>query len=134
MDREGDDGATSPRFIGCTRPEAEAVLRRADLVLNFHYAIAPRLLACARRTALVDIDPGLTQIWMSTGQLRVPSHDVYFTIGEAVGAPAAGFPEGGVPWVHIQPPVVLELWPYVHDADAAPFTTVAGWWSGKWVK
>jgi len=81
MDRDGDDGATSPRFIGCTRPEAEAVLRRADVLLNFHYAIDPRLLACARRTALVDIDPGVLQLWMSTGQLRVPPHDCYLTTG-----------------------------------------------------
>src|SRR5438445_8088788 len=58
-----------PRFIGGTWGEAEAVLRRADVLLNFHYAIDPRLLACARRTALVDIDPGLLQFWMSTGQL-----------------------------------------------------------------
>src|SRR3989449_5888149 len=31
-----------PRFIGCTWGEAEAVLRRADVLLNFHYAIDPR--------------------------------------------------------------------------------------------
>ncbi|OLC05818.1 MAG: hypothetical protein AUH46_01475 [Gemmatimonadetes bacterium 13_1_40CM_70_15] len=130
-----DEGDGAPiEFIGVSRAVAEAVLRRADLVLNFHYAIDPRLLACARRTALVDIDPGLTQIWMSTGQLRVPAHDVYFTIGEAVRAPAARLPDGGVPWVHIQPPVFLELWPYVHDPRCEAFTTVAGWWSGKWVK
>jgi len=44
-----------------SRSEAEAVYRRADLLLNFHYAISPALLACFRRTALVDIDPGLLQ-------------------------------------------------------------------------
>jgi len=113
---------------------AEAVLRRADLMLNFHHAIDPRMLACARRTAFVDIDPGLTQLWISTGQLPVPPHDVYFTIGETVGTPAARFPDCGVSWVHIRPPVCLELWPYVYDARCAAFTTVAGWWSGKWVK
>src|SRR5205809_626941 len=64
-----------PRFIGCTWGEAEAVLRRADVLLNFHYAIDPRLLACARRTALVDIDPGLLQFWMSSGQLKVRSEE-----------------------------------------------------------
>jgi len=129
------DGPDAPiEYIGVTRATAEAVLRRADLVLNFHYAVDPRVLACARRTALVDIDPGLTQLWISTGQLRVPTHDVYFTIGETVGTPAARFPDCGVQWAHIRPPVCLELWPYVHDPDAIAFTTVAGWWSGKWVK
>src|SRR5206468_3637178 len=80
-----------PRFIGCTRGEAEAVLRRADVLLNFHYAIDPRLLAGARRTTLVDIDPGLLQFWMSSGQLKVPPHDSYLTTGETVGTPAARF-------------------------------------------
>ena len=121
-------------YVGVSRSAAEAVLRRADLVLNFHYAIDPRLLAGARRTALVDIDPGLTQLWISTGQLRVPSHDVYLTIGETVGTPDARFPDCGLRWVHIRPPVCLELWPYVHDPQCEAFTTVAGWWSGKWVK
>src|SRR5262245_2455149 len=45
------------RFVACTESRAKAVLRRADLLLNFHYAIDPRLLGWARRTALVDIDP-----------------------------------------------------------------------------
>src|SRR2546426_5532786 len=77
-----------PRLVGGTWSEAEAVLRRADVVLNFHYAIDPRLLTYARRTALVDIDPGLLQFWMSTGQLNVPAHDCYLTTGETVGTPA----------------------------------------------
>src|SRR3989454_9148932 len=47
-----------PRFIGCTWGEAEAVLRRGGALLNFHYAIHPRLLACAPRTALADSYPG----------------------------------------------------------------------------
>jgi hypothetical protein len=128
-----DDGAPL-RFFGVTAAAAEAVLRRADLVLNFHHAIDPRVLACARRTALVDIDPGLTQTWMSTGALRVPSHDVYFTIGETVGTRGARFPDCGVRWVPIHPPICLELWPYVHDSRSEAFTTVAGWWSGKWIK
>jgi hypothetical protein len=130
-----DDGANGPiDYVGVTRTEAEAVLRRADLLLNFHYAIDPRVLAGARRTALVDIDPGLTQIWISTGALTVPRHDVYFTIGETVGTPAAAFPDCGLQWIHIHPPVCLELWPYVHDPRCEAFTTVAGWWSGKWIK
>src|SRR3989442_575639 len=130
--RDGEDAPIE--YVGVTRHEAEAVLRRADLTLNFHYAIDPRMLACARRTALVDIDPGLTQLWISTGQLRVPPHDVYFTIGETVGTAAARFPGCGLRWVHIHPPVCLELWPYVHDPCCVAFTTIAGWWSGKWVK
>jgi len=130
-----DDGAGGPiHWIGVEPRAAEAVLRRADLVLNFHHAIDPRMLACTRRTAFVDIDPGLTQTWISTGALRVPPHNAYFTIGETVGTPAARFPDNGLPWRHIHPPICLDLWPYVYEPRSATFTTVAGWWSGKWIK
>jgi hypothetical protein len=105
---------------------------RADLLLNFQYSIEPGLLAGFRRTALVDIDPGLLQVWMSTGQVPVAPHDLYFTIGETVGAPAAGFTDAGLDWVHIRPPVCLDLWPYTYDPHREAFTTVTDWWTG-WV-
>jgi len=130
-----DGGPQGPiTWVGVERRTAEAVLRRADLILNFHHAVDPRVLACARRTAFVDIDPGLTQTWISTGALQVPPHDSYFTIGETVGTPAALFPDNGVRWTHIHPPICLDLWPYVHEPRSATFTTVAGWWSGKWIR
>ncbi len=61
-------------YLNVSRAEAEAVFEKADLLLNFHYAISPGLLARFRRTALVDIDPGLLQFWISSGQLRVARH------------------------------------------------------------
>ncbi len=73
-------------YLGLSSAAAEEVFERADLLLNFHYAIAPELLERFRRTALVDIDPGLLQFWISRGQLSVPAHDLYFTTGETVGS------------------------------------------------
>lgn len=118
-------------YIMATQSQARAVFERADLLLNFHYAIDPELLACFRRTALVDIDPGLLQMWMSTGQLAVAPHNIYFTTGETVGTPLALFPNCGLDWVHIRPPVCLELWPRTYDPCCETFTTVSGWW-GAW--
>src|SRR5438105_11947176 len=40
-------------YLVMNREEAEALYERADLLLNFHYAISPALLGCFRRTALV---------------------------------------------------------------------------------
>ena len=134
LDRRPAEGASAPSFIGRTWPEAEAVLRRADLLLNFHYAIDPRLLACARRTALVDIDPGLLQLWISGGQLAVAPHDCYLTTGETVGTPAARFSDCGLRWTHIRPPVCLDLWPFAHEPRAGAFTTVSSWSSTDWLK
>jgi len=134
LDQNAGGSSKSLRFIGQTWSQAEAVVRRADLLLNFHYAIDPRLLACARRTALVDIDPGLLQFWMSTGQLDVPPHDCYLTTGETVGTPAARFPDCSLPWIHIRPPVCLDQWPVTHDRRSEVFTTVSSWSSASWLK
>src|SRR6266571_5334500 len=120
-------------YIGLNRSEAEAIFERADLLLNFHYAIAPALLARFRRTALVDIDPGLLQFWISRGQLAVPSHDVYFTTGETLGAPPARFSPGEQNWAHIRPPICLEPWPSLFDPGAETFTTVSNWDSDDWI-
>lgn len=127
-------GTGALRFIGRTDAEVEAVLRRADLLLNFHYAIDPRLLACARRTALVDIDPGLLQFWISAGQLDVAPHDRYLTTGETVGTPAARFPDCGIPWIHVRPPVCLDLWPVAYDPAAEAYTTVSSWSSTDYLE
>src|SRR5205823_1895383 len=67
------------RWVDDARERADDVIARADLLLNFHYGIDARLLARFRRTALVDIDPGLLQIWLSGGQLAAAPHDLYFT-------------------------------------------------------
>jgi hypothetical protein len=117
-------------YLGMTATAAEAIFRRADLLLNFHYRTDPTLLSQFRRTALVDIDPGLLQFWIGVGQVSVQPHDVYFTIGETVGTPAARFPDGGLPWMHIRPPVCLELWPYTYAPSSEAFTTVSSWWGG----
>jgi hypothetical protein len=129
----GSPDSLPQHYSGRSRSDAEAVFERADLLLNFHYAIAPALLARFRRTALVDIDPGLLQFWISRGQLAVPQHDVYFTTGESLGAPAARFSECGMKWVEIRPPVCLERWPYRFDPLAERFTTVSNWDSDDWI-
>src|SRR5438094_5047791 len=90
------------RYVDANREEAEAVFDRADLLLNFHYAISPALLARFRRTALVDIDPGLLQFWLTRVLLAFPRHDVYFTIGGNVGRPGGRIPDCGVTWTPIR--------------------------------
>jgi hypothetical protein len=130
-DNAGGSAQSPPHdYLVGTWPEAQRVFQRADLLLNFHYAMDAGLLGYFRRTALVDIDPGLLQKWMSTRQLVVAPHDLYFTIGEMVGTPHAPVPDCGLDWVHIRPAVCLELWPYRYDPQCELFTTVTDWWSG----
>jgi hypothetical protein len=133
-DRAAEEDPGSLRFISCSRSEAEAVLRRADLLLNFHYRMDPRLLGWVRgRTALVDIDPGLLQFWMSTGQITAAPHDCYLTTGETVGTPGSPIPDCGLPWIRMRPLVCLELWPFTHTPRARAFTTVSSWASADWL-
>ena len=120
-------------YLVMGRDEAEAVYERADLLLNFHYTINPSLLARFRRTALVDIDPGLLQFWINRGQLTVPRHDVYFTTGENVGKPGGKIPDCGLRWHHIRPAVCLERWPYAAGPPRKAFTTISIWDSDDWV-
>jgi len=116
----------APVFIGTEQSAAMAVLRKADLLVNFHYAMDPAMLAEFRQTVLIDIDPGLLQLWIDEGQLHVSRHDYYCTIGEHIAAP----PANGLPWISIRPPVSLEHWPYRHQTNAQDFTTISSWWGG----
>ena len=126
-DREEDR-----RWLTVSAAEAEAIFARAELLLNFFYELDAELLARFRLTALVDIDPGLLQLWMAAGDLDVAAHDLYFTTGETVGTPDAAFPSCGIEWIHIRPPVSLKQWPLVPDAPERGFTTVSSWWSDEW--
>ena len=108
---------------GCLDLDAAA---EADLFVDMSYAPA-ELVARFRRTALLDIDPGLFQLWVSRGQIDLPRHDVYFTIGETVGTREARFPDCGVPWHHTPPCVALDWWSVCPAVQDAPFTTVSNW-------
>jgi hypothetical protein len=120
-------------FINFDALHAKQILRRADLLINFHYGILPELLSFFRRTALVDIDPGLLQFWVSNRQLDLPAHHYYFTIGETVGTNRALFPDCGLQWIPIRPGVFLDLWPYTYNQSCEAFTTVSSWWGKEYV-
>jgi hypothetical protein len=132
--RSNKPSAKAPTdYLNMTRDQAETIFERADLLLNFHYTISPGLLARFRRTALVDIDPGLLQFWISSGQLRVPRHDFYFTISENVARADAEIPERGLGWIPIRPAVCLEQWRYRFEPLSEAFTTVSIWDASDWV-
>jgi hypothetical protein len=108
--------------------------RDADLLLNLSYDACAGTLERFSRTAMVDIDPGLTQVWASEGSTSLPAHDVYFTTSETVGDPAARFPSGDIAWEYTPPPVALDWWPVSDAFSAAAFTTVSHWGSSReWV-
>ena len=126
-----------PQPVTGESAQLERMVSAADLLLNFDYRIDTALAQRFARRALVDIDPGLLQFWVSVGQLDLPEADCYLTTGETVGTPSATVPDCGVTWHHIRPPVCLRLWPAAPPAAAGAFTTVSSWWggagSGEWI-
>jgi hypothetical protein len=115
----------------CLDIEAAA---EADLLLDLEYLIAPKLVGRFRRTALVDIDPGLMQVWMSKGWINLARHDAYFTTGETVGEPGSRVPDAGLQWQYTPPCVALEWWPLCRAGEDASFTTVSHWFGDEWVE
>jgi hypothetical protein len=109
-----------------------AAAEAADLLLNQKYALSAGVVQLFKRTALLDIDPGLTQMWLSQGLIHPAPHDVYFTIGETVGQPGAQFPSAGLPWQYTPPCIFLDAWPAVAAPATAPFTTISHWYMDLW--
>jgi hypothetical protein len=106
----------------------------SDLLINLHYETPAAVVRRFRRSALIDIDPGLLQTWVSAGQMSLVPHTHYFTTGETVGRPGARFPDLGLAWNYVPPPVCLEWWRPVRTEPPAPFTTISHWISADWLK
>lgn len=113
-------------------PSSDEVFE-ADLLLNFVYGAPERFVRRFPRSALIDIDPGLLQIWMDRRQIEVSPHDRFFTIGETVGTEVARFPTCGIDWHYTAPPVYLPAWPLIPPRPGGRYTTVTGWWD-EWME
>jgi hypothetical protein len=126
------NGEPLPRDVaqGCHDLEAAA---EADLLLNLEYS-EPEIVGRFRRSALVDIDPGLSQIWMKKGLINLAHHDLYFTIGETVGLPGSRVPDVELQWHYTPPCVALNWWPPHRAEEGASFTTVSHWFEDEWVE
>jgi hypothetical protein len=87
------------------------------------------LLAAFRRRAYLDLDPGFTQLWHAEGRLgdQLQRHQTHFTVGLNLGEPDCRIPTGGLRWIPLPPPVLLEEWAPVADPAFDRFTTVGTW-------
>jgi hypothetical protein len=125
----GINGEALPDDLAASCLDLEAAAS-ADLLLNLWHSQPAAVVRRFRRSALIDTDPALLQIWVSTGEIPLARHDIHFTIGETVGTPAARFPDCGLRWHYTAPPVFLPEWPVVRVDSAAPYSTVTHWWGG----
>jgi hypothetical protein len=106
------------------------VAENADLLLNVSGNLRWRpLRRRVRRTVYLDLDPGFTQAWYASGAIRdrLEGHDVYFTIGENIGAPFCPIPTGGIDWRTTRPFATLGEWPVARECERDLLTTVGSW-------
>jgi hypothetical protein len=130
LDGPGSGSRDRGRYVGLADGEVGDLVRSADLLMNFNYRLSQDVVSAFRRSALIDIDPGLLQFWISRRMLAPADHDHYFTIAETVGS-SSDIPDCGLHWNIIRPAVCLERWPYTYRADAEAFTTVSSWWGHR---
>ncbi len=121
------NGLKIPAELQSYAMDIEMAADRSDLIINQYYALPLHFLGRFRRSALLDIDPGLLQHWMYHKLINVQKHDIYFTIGETVGRTGALFPDCGIKWEHCLPAVSLQHWPVAKASANSPFTTVSHW-------
>ena len=105
----------------------------ADALISLRYGLNGDIVRRFRRSALVDIDPGLLQVWAAQGQVALPRYSRYFTIGENMSGPASRIPDTGHAWTHIPPCVALDAWASGPPPAGARFTTVTHWYADEWV-
>ena len=128
---EGEDSL--PADLGNFALDVDATAARADLLVDISYATRDEVVSRFRRSALIDIDPGLTQLWISNGQFRLAQHDFYFTVGENIGTPGARVPDCSLFWNYTPPCVALPWWPVREALPTSPYTTVSQWFADEWV-
>lgn len=111
----------------------EEAADESDVFITLNYGLPSEVVGQFSRRVLIDIDPGLFQIWLSESQLQVAQYDLYFTTGEAIGTSGSGIPSVGIEWHYTPPCVSTEVWKPVQASPEAPFRTVTQWWADEWV-
>lgn len=130
-----DAGATlllngTDRTVGLALSEVRRAVDSARLLLNISGHIDDaRLLPRTGLKIFVDQDPGFTQFWLARGEpgVRIAGHDVYFTIGENVGAADCVIPTSGLRWHPTRQPIVLTDWPVAPSDSLERYTTIGSW-------
>jgi len=123
-------GAGGESLLGLSYEEVLELAGQAEMLVNIAGSVRlPALKQRVARRVMVDLDPGITQLWLAAGRAapRIEGHDVFFTLGQNVGKPACTLPTGGVRWIPTWPPVLLDEWPVVDGGDRDLLTTVTSW-------
>ena len=132
----GPDGT----LYGQDEPAVARFCASTDLFLNLSGSCWLREpYRSARVKAYVDTDPGYSQARIAAVDAGttdddtkfsvdlIRRHDVFFTLGENIGAADCLIPTCALRWHPTRQPIALANWPVRPAPDAAPFTTVMSW-------
>ncbi len=123
------------RSLGLERSTLLERCRQADVLFNvMGYLDDVELMdAFDAPRVFVDIDPGFPQMWHALELCDVfAGHDVFVTVGLAVGGPSSFVPTGGRAWITTPPPVDLRAWPEAPPASSGsrPLVSSIATWRG----
>lgn len=114
--------------FGLDEDEVHRIISEAELLINIsgHLSEDSQLMKIPKR-AMVDVDPGFTQIWGRDWDMGASTHNLFLTVGQNVGRPGFRLPTHGIEWEPIVPPVYLPEWPVATDIRYKRYSTVADW-------
>lgn len=115
-------------FGARTKANVRDFIRSADLLLDVCCAIRQPLLSMFKWRALLDFDPGHLQVSAPFGDLKIPDHDVFLTIGARINAPGSEIPTLGLKWRTFEGCVYMPMWRIAPDpGPLAPFSSITQW-------
>jgi len=103
------------------------LIRRADVLWNFHCSLRPPLLHEFKWKALIDVDPGHLQISALSWNMSINEHDVLFSVGTKINDRDCEIPKLGRTWHTFLPVVHLPFWTVEPARMEAPITSVTQW-------
>lgn len=107
----------------------------ADMLFSMAYHLPQRIVGRFAHPVMLDIDPGLLQLWIDDHQVCPANYRHWFTIGESVTRKNPLIPDVARYWHYTPPSVSLEHWPVAPLGDPLndPFTTVTHWHADEWI-
>lgn len=115
--------------LGLSHAAVIAKARTALALVNvMGYCDDPAVLDAVPRRVFLDIDPGFPQMWRDLGlHDAFAGHDRFATLARRIGAADCTIPTGGLDWITLPQPIVMEHWPVAPPRPDAPFTSIGAW-------
>ena len=116
--------------VGLPYERLQSIAANADVLLNVSGMLKREELTSKIPVRMyLDLDPAFNQLWHAFEgiDMRFAAHNIFVTVGNAIGTPACSVPTCGLNWIRTFQPVVLNYWQYGGSITYNAFTTVANW-------